>query len=434
MVNESDTPSPEQPPRAPVGIAAAWLTAATTDLRAFLAEFARQMLDTLPPGQIKLRRRFVRWLPPMRVIAALTLRVGEWHYTIDNEGAIPRFLRAPDSRGVALQGEDIGAAEWMLALERDLAAHAARAGAAGAALQSLLSGAPRVPAGASAQPLPQSRSVTMPSDPAQGGLPEAALRRFRAGTGGQPRAFTSDLSINEYVMVAQAGFAPVALVLGSSIYHVGLQIAGYRTNMELEVASRAMYHARELAMHRMTDEAERAGADGVIGVRLVIQRLEWNPHVLEFVAVGTAIRHAQGQAGFKGVDGRPFTSHLSGQDFWTLLQTGSRPLAMVMGTCVYHVAHQSIAQVLRNLGANAEVPEYTQAYYNARELAMERMQHEADAAGAVGVVGVSLTESSHVWEPHIVEYFALGTAMTAADPAAARPDAVRPNAVLPLAG
>jgi uncharacterized protein YbjQ (UPF0145 family) len=65
---------------------------------------------------------------------------------------------------------------------------------------------------------------------------------------------------------------------------------------------------------------------------------------------------------------------------------------------------------------------------------MERMQHEADAAGAAGVVGVSLTESSHVWEPHIVEYFALGTAMTAADPAAARPDAVRPQAVLPLTG
>ena len=38
--------------------------------------------------------------------------------------------------------------------------------------------------------------------------------------------------------------------------------------------------------------------------------------------------------------GRPFTSDLSGQDFWTLLRTGHRPVGMVMGSCVYHVAHQ----------------------------------------------------------------------------------------------
>jgi hypothetical protein len=31
--------------------------------------------------------------------------------------------------------------------------------------------------------------------------------------------------------------------------------------------------------------------------------------------------------------GRPFTSDLSGQDFWTLLQAGYAPLGMVMGTC-----------------------------------------------------------------------------------------------------
>jgi uncharacterized protein YbjQ (UPF0145 family) len=132
--------------------------------------------------------------------------------------------------------------------------------------------------------------------------------------------------------------------------------------------------------------------------------------------------------------GRPFTSHLSGQDFWTLLQTGSRPLTMVMGYCVYHIAHQSAVQVLRNLGRNAEVPEYTQAYYNSRELAMERMQKEADAACAGGIVGVHLTESSHVWEARVVEYFAIGTAITETGAAAARPDAVRPQPVLPLAG
>jgi uncharacterized protein YbjQ (UPF0145 family) len=430
-MNEDNVPSAAQP-SAPVKVAAAWLTAATTDLRAFMTALARQMQDALPPGQVQVRRRFVRFLPPSRVIAVLTLCVGEWHYTIDNQNAVPRFLRAPDARGVALQAQDIGVAEWLVGLERDLVAHAARVGAAGAALRNLLDAAPPAIDPAPAPPPPQTRSPTMPSDPAQGGLPEAALRRLQAA--GERRAFTSNLTINEYAMLSQVGFVPVSMVLGSSIYHVGLQIAGFRTNQEIEVGSQAMYHARELAMQRMTEEAARAGADGVISVHLQIHRLAWSPHVLEFVAIGTAVRHAQGQAGFKGVAGRPFTSHLSGQDFWTLLQTGSRPLAMVMGCCVYHIAHQSMAQVLRNLGRNAEVPEFTQAYYNSRELAMERMQREADAEGASGIVGVQLSQSSHVWEAHVVEFFAVGTAVTTTDAVPTRTDALRPQPVLPLSG
>ena len=37
--------------------------------------------------------------------------------------------------------------------------------------------------------------------------------------------FTSDLTVNEYLCVEKAGFEPVGLVVGSSIYHVGYQFA-----------------------------------------------------------------------------------------------------------------------------------------------------------------------------------------------------------------
>ena len=69
--------------------------------------------------------------------------------------------------------------------------------------------------------------------------------------------------------------------------------------------------------------------------------------------------------------GRPgsiFTSDLSGQDFWTLLQTGYAPLGMVMGTCVYHVAHRSLGNVLSNIGQNTELPQFTQALYDLAHL------------------------------------------------------------------
>ncbi len=239
------------------------------------------------------------------------------------------------------------------------------------------------------------------------GVPEAGRGRLAQNKRG---LFTSDLSVNEFLVVREAGFDPVGFVIGSSIYHVGLQVAGYRQSMELTVLSQAMYEARNLAMTRMEEEADQLGADGVVGVRLEINRYAWGENMAEFIALGTAIKHRDGVL-HRAPNGRPFTSDLSGQDFWTLLRTGHRPVGMVMGSCVYHVAHQAMRQAFKMTGRNVEMPNFTQAMYDARELAMGRMQAEAEALQAEGIVGVKLREQSHGWGSHVIEFFGLGTAI-----------------------
>ena len=223
--------------------------------------------------------------------------------------------------------------------------------------------------------------------------------------------FTSDLSVNEFLLVKAAGFEPLGLVVGSSIYHIGFQMRQWSQSQELEVLTQAMYHARELAMTRMEEEADQLGADGVVGVRLDVSRYEWGGDLAEFIAIGTAVRHAEGVL-HRAPNGRPFTSDLSGQDFYTLLSAGYRPLGLVMGTCVYHVAHQGLSGWFKRVGRNTEMPNFTQALYDARELAMERMQAEGEGVEAEGIVGVQLHEGSHGWGSHVIEYFAVGTAVT----------------------
>ena len=222
--------------------------------------------------------------------------------------------------------------------------------------------------------------------------------------------FTSDLSVNEFLLVREAGFDPVGLVVGSSIYHIGYQMAAWNQNQEMNVLTQAMYHARELAMTRMEEEANALRADGIVGVRLEITRHEWGESLAEFVAIGTAIRARNGQS-YRNARGLPFTSDLSGQDFWTLLRTGYRPVGMVMGNCVYHVARQGVGQWFKQVGQNVEMTNYTQALYDARELAMERMQAEAISLAAQGVVGAQINERSHGWGSHVIEFFAVGTAV-----------------------
>jgi uncharacterized protein YbjQ (UPF0145 family) len=261
------------------------------------------------------------------------------------------------------------------------------------------------------------------------GIPEDAMRRLAEMRPGQPGAlFTSDLSVNEFLLVREAGFRPLGLVLGSSIYHVGLQIGRWSQNMELDTLSQAMYHARELAMTRMEAEADALGADGIVGVRLEIEFKEFGNDLAEFIAVGTAVK-SDDKGNWRNDENKPFTSDLSGQDFWTLIQAGYAPLGMVMGSCVYHIAHQGAFKAMGNVGRNVEIPKFIEALYDARELAMSRMQAEAEQLKAEGIVGVQLLSLAHKWGGHTTEFFAIGTAVR---PLRADHIIAKPQLVLPL--
>jgi len=242
--------------------------------------------------------------------------------------------------------------------------------------------------------------------------PRAADTRLASTAGAAEGAlFTSDLTVSEYVLLGEAGFEPLGFVVGSSIYHVGIQIGRWSQNQELQVLTQAMYNARELAMARMQAEADHLGADGIVGVDLKMQMYAWGQGVLEFIATGTAVRHLSGAGAHKAPDGRAFTSDLSAQDFFRLIAAGAVPVAFVLGTCVYHIAHQSVMQSLRQTGQNQEMPQFTQGVYEARELALARMQAEATQARASGIVGVTVDVLNHVWGEHATEFLATGTAI-----------------------
>jgi uncharacterized protein YbjQ (UPF0145 family) len=133
----------------------------------------------------------------------------------------------------------------------------------------------------------------------------------------------------------------------------------------------------------------------------------WGTNIVEFLAIGTAVRHAASPGAYRTHDGMPFTSDLSGQDFWTLLNAGYRPLGFVMGNCVFYVGPPA------QQAQNGELAGPTQALYDSRELAMERMQFEAESLRAEGIVGVTVDESNHTWGPTVLEFSAVGTAVVA---------------------
>jgi uncharacterized protein YbjQ (UPF0145 family) len=250
-----------------------------------------------------------------------------------------------------------------------------------------------------------------------------------AGSADPP--FISDLSASEFLLTRAAGFAAHGLVFGCSVFHAGTRPRRRSQSSEVESLSQALYTARQDAVRRMEDEAAALNASGVVGVRLTLSTADWTRKSVDFIAVGTAVTAIDG-SDWRTSDGTPFTSDLSGRDFWTLTRAGYRPLGFVLGTCVYHVGHRRVPTAIRQMGRNVELRTQTQALYSARELAMTRMQEEGARLGASGMIGSRISESSQVWRNRFIEFLAIGTAIAPIAPVTGPEGSSRADPILAL--
>src|SRR5258706_2979564 len=127
-----------------------------------------------------------------------------------------------------------------------------------------------------------------------GGLPIQAQRRLREETEAGHKLFSSDLSTKEFALTLDTGYQPLTQVTGSSIYHVGWQYTlsypRVTASYELTTVTNAHMHAAQLALGRLEQEAALLKAHGVIGVRFSLRNYEWGSDLVEYTAIGTAIR------------------------------------------------------------------------------------------------------------------------------------------------
>jgi uncharacterized protein YbjQ (UPF0145 family) len=262
-----------------------------------------------------------------------------------------------------------------------------------------------------------------------GGLPLNAIDRLReqASRQGTPEhLFSSDLSVNEFALTLECGLIPLGQVMGSSVYNMGWQFmpaggwTNYYSSGELDVLVQAHIAARQLAMNRMLLEAKLLNADGIVGVRLERRENDIEPGMIEFIAVGTAVRKKGAPPLAPNV--MPFTSSLSGQHMWMLEHEGLDPVGFTFGTSVFFQVPDWRGRSVLWSWTNNEMTSLTQGFYDARELAMTRLSYEALQVGASGVLDVTLdTHYKRYTDDHnnligIIIYFTIyGTAVVRRD-------------------
>lgn len=213
----------------------------------------------------------------------------------------------------------------------------------------------------------------------------------------------TSLSGNEIYCLAQKGLSPGNIVVGNSVYSLGVArslASGFQTlaGGELTSVTQLIADGRHAALGRMEEEARRHGADGLTGVTSELKQISG---LMEFLALGSSVKGVQQTPTF-------FTSACSGQDLYCQMDAGFEPRHFVMGNVAYALGlGRGLLGLFRGF-TGGEVKEYSQMYNHTRHLALQRLEDEARQRGANAVVDIQ----THIlpFGPGVKEMLMVGTA------------------------
>jgi uncharacterized protein YbjQ (UPF0145 family) len=110
---------------------------------------------------------------------------------------------------------------------------------------------------------------------------------------------TCDMTNEELWNIVNLGYLPIRLVIGVSVYSLGLASgisASLKSLMggQVQGLTEILYEAREKALERIQDDAQSCNADEVVGVKTRIYELGGG--LIEVMVIGTAVKKIDGVA------------------------------------------------------------------------------------------------------------------------------------------
>jgi len=108
---------------------------------------------------------------------------------------------------------------------------------------------------------------------------------------------TSDLTAEETWNIAKLGYMPMQLVLGTSVYSLGV-VGGLKSALkemvhgEVSALTQMIYGARENSIAKLQNQASAVNADDVLGIKTYVYQLGGD--LIELLAIGTAVKRMEG--------------------------------------------------------------------------------------------------------------------------------------------
>ncbi|MBR8840177.1 MAG: heavy metal-binding domain-containing protein [Stigonema ocellatum SAG 48.90 = DSM 106950] len=198
-------------------------------------------------------------------------------------------------------------------------------------------------------------------------------------------AAISGLSGNEIFCLRQQGMHPGDLVIGNSVFSLGL-IGGIASGLktivggEVTQVTSIIHEGRLKAYDRMVSEAQKHRGIGITGVTNELIQQVGN---VEFLSIGSCV-HREGES----AEQLKFSTSADGQELYCQMDAGFAPKKFVFGNVAYSIGlGGGILGSLKSL-RRGEIKEFSQIFNETRHLALKRIKAEAQNAGANAVVGI----------------------------------------------
>jgi uncharacterized protein YbjQ (UPF0145 family) len=238
-------------------------------------------------------------------------------------------------------------------------------------------------------------------------------------------AFSTSADGQELYCQLDCGFLPVQFVFGNVAYSVGVSggILGSLKSLargEIKEFSDVFNLTRHLALQRICSEAQRCGANAVVGIETRTMKFQG---VNEMMMMGTASRHPA----LPENPQVPITSDLTNEEMWNLIHIGYMPMKLLLGTAVYSLGMVGGVKAMLKSFTRGEISGLTTLIYDAREHAIGLIKSEAESIGADDVVGIK----THIHEHgNLLEFMAIGTAVKKMPNVTTQTSSLPPQAII----
>jgi uncharacterized protein YbjQ (UPF0145 family) len=221
---------------------------------------------------------------------------------------------------------------------------------------------------------------------------------------------TSDLSLDEIMLLHSLGLEPAQVVFGVGCTAVTAGVWTWSVG-KVSDADTAFSKALDQAKEAVHNAAAAVRAVGVLGVEVEV---EYRPRRFLVTITGTAVRPAPDQEGHHFLQKayrHPFVCDLSARDFVVLAASGWYPMDLVAGVSFVHAPRRTMGATFGQATQNVELTNFTETLYQAREAAMAGLQRDIHLAGGTGLVDAKLVDRPVPFATHVVEFLAYGTAI-----------------------
>lgn len=219
--------------------------------------------------------------------------------------------------------------------------------------------------------------------------------------------FNAGLTQGELVALRQAGFRPLGPALGTCFFSFVVTDPPLLDGIRHPALTLAISQARSRAVDRLTQDARRLGAAGVVGAKPLVR--EFGEGKLEFSLLGTAVAHDSST-------GNPFVTTLDGIEVLNLDHAGYTPVGIVVGAAVYAGISLEIQRMVDPFGPGqvgvlqtGVCDQLSRLLAQARAFAFQAVSEQAATHGGDGVVGLRIVERRLDFHPGLVEFIAAGS-------------------------